>query len=154
MKNMIRFFGIIVLAAVIGIPLMAQAPPSNVEIRVVTAQANAVSNLIHRSFSAGEKHFYRVNNLTDAFYYVMWRDEDSSANLRAPIGDIKVSILNLSTNRVIVTGVDVDRSMNEERELNSIEITRGVHYNNGNDILIIVEGVINVDAGNYAILVY
>ena len=154
MKNLIKVLGVILLVGVIGFPLFAQAPAPNVSIREITAQPNVVSSLLHRSFAPGEKHFYRVNNLTDSVYYILWRDEDNPTNLSTPIGDIKISVLNLSTNRVIVTGVDVDRTLNEERQINSIEITRGVHYSPGNDILIIVEGVINSDSGNYAILVY
>ena len=160
MKYMIELFRamriilVLVLLAGIGLPLFAQAPPSNEAIRVIQAQPNAVSNLLHRNLGAGEKHYYRMNNLTDAYYYIFWRDSDSSANLTAPFADIKVSIVNLSTNMVIISNVDVDRSFNEEREINSIEITRGVHYIPGNDILIIVEGFNFNDSGNYAILVY
>ena len=154
MKSMIKVIGILVLLAVIGLPLFAQAPRPNESIRVITAQSNAVSNLLHRNLSAGEKHYYRVNNLTDAFYYVFWRDSDSSANLSAPFADIVVSIVNLSTNMVIATKVDRDTTMNEERVMNSIEITRGVHFNSGDSILIMVEGFNHSDSGSYAILVY
>ena len=154
MKNMIKVLGIIVLVVVIGIPLFAQAPAPRDSIRVITAQPNVVSSLLHRSFAPGEKHFYRVNNLTDSVYYILLRDEDNPTNLTAPIGDIKVSIINLSTNMVIITGADVNRSLNTDNELNSILIRSGTHYSPGNDILIIVEGVINSDRGNYAIMVH
>ena len=154
MKTIIKVLGIVVLVTTIGIPIFAQAPVPNESIREITAQPNVVSSLLHRSFVPGEKHFYRVNNLTDSVYYILWRDEDNPANLSTPIGDIKVSIINLSTNMVIVTGVDVNRSLNTDNELNSILIRSGTHYSPGNDILIIVEGVINSDSGNYAIMVF
>ena len=154
MKSMIKLLGIITLVAGIGFPVIAQPRPINEAIRVIQPQANNVNNLLHRSLSDGEKHFYRVNNLTDSFYYIMWRDSDNSRNLNAPYADIKVTILNITNNSVIVSGVDVDRSFNEEREINSIEITRNTHYTNGNDILIIVEGLDSESSGSYAIIVH
>ena len=154
MKSMIRLFGFLVLAAVIGLPLLAQAPPPNVDVRVIQAQANNVNNLLHRNLSAGEKHFYRVNGLSGPFYYVFWRDSDHSDNISSPHADVKVSVVNLTTNRVLASNVDIDRSMSEERLINAIEITRGVHFTAGHDILIIVEGFNSSSSGNYAILVY
>jgi len=154
MRNSIKLISFTALMAVIVLQAAAQPAPPREDVRGLQPRPNAVSNLLHRSFAAGEKHFYRVSNLTDAFYYVMWRDQDNSANLSAPVGDIKVSIINLSTNRVIVSGIDVNQTLSEERLVNTIEIRRGTHYNNGNEILIIVEGVVNSDSGNYAIIVY
>ena len=147
--------GIIVFAAVIGLPVMAQPAPTHAsQIEVIQAQANLVSNLLHRNLAAGAKHYFRVNNLSSQFYYIFWRDADDNRNLRAPVADVRVSVLNLSTNRAIVTAVDVDRTLSEERLINAIEITRGVHFTSGNDILIIVEGITSTVSGNYAILVY
>ena len=152
MRSMIKVIGVIVLMAAIGLPLMAQAPAPTASIEVLQPRPNAVSNLLHKNITGYGRQFYRVNNLTDAFYYVMWRDADNSTNLTAPIADIRVSILNITTNRVLVVLADTDRTLNEERQINSIEITRGVHYNSGDSILIIVESF--ADAGNYAIIVY
>ena len=154
MKTMIKVIGFIVLLATIGLPLMAQAPRPRESIQVITAQANEVRNLLHRNLSAGERHYYRVNNLSGPFYYIFWRDSDNSANITAPHADVVISIVNLTTNMVIVTKVDRDTSMTEERHVNAIEITRGVHFNNGDSILIMVEGFNHSDSGNYAILVY
>ncbi|MCL2043009.1 MAG: hypothetical protein FWG89_02595 [Treponema sp.] len=152
MKSMIKLLGIIVLAAVIGFPVMAQPAPTNEVIQVLQPRPNAVSNLLHKHITGFGRQFFRVDNLTDPFYYILWRDADSSANLAAPFADIRISVLNITGNRVITVLADVDRTLNEEREINSIEITRGVHYNSGDSILIIVESF--EASGNYAILVY
>ena len=152
MKSMIKVIGVIVFAVIIGLPLMAQPAPPSESIEVLQPRPNAVSNLLHKRIGGYGRQYFRVNNLTDAFYYIMWRDSDNSTNLTAPFADIRVSILNITTNRVITVLADVDTSLNEERQRNSIEITRGVHYNSGDAILIIVESF--ADAGSYAILVY
>ena len=155
MKTVITLFGIIVLLSVIAFPAMAQpAPAHSSQIEVISPQANLVSNLLHRNLAAGDKHYYRVNNLTGPFYYIFWRDVDDSRNINTPAADIKVSVLNLSRNMAIITAVDVDRSLSEERLINAIEITRNVHFDSGNDILLIIEGVTSTVSGNYAILVY
>ena len=153
MKNMIKGILILVFFALTVLPLIGQAPPPRDSIRVIQPQANAVSNLLHRNLENGGVHYYRVNNLTDPYYYIFWRDYDSNANLSSPIADITISIINLSTGMVIATKVDYDTSMSEERLVNAIEITRGVHFTPGNDILIIVEDL-GWSGGNYAILVY
>ena len=153
MKNIIKILGILLVLAAIAAPAFAQAPRPSESIRVITPQANAVGNLLHRNMEAGSVHYYRVNNLTDPFYYVLWRDYDDSRNLSSPIGDVRISIINLTTGMILANKVDYDTTMSEERLVNAIEINRGVHYNSGNDILIIVEDL-GWSGGNYAILVY
>ena len=159
MKNMInlkaiqRIAGIIVLLTIIGFPLLAQPAPPTEEIQVIRPMENAVSNLIHRNIRSGARHFFRVNGLTDPFYYILWRDADDNRNLSEPVADIGVTILNLTTNRIIAFRVDSDTSMNEERLVNAIEIRRGVHYNSRDDIMIIIEPLLNI-VGNYAIFVH
>ena len=153
MKNMIKVLGIIVFVAVIGFPVVAQPKPTNEAIQILQPRPNAVSNLLHKNIESGQRHYFRVNNLTSQFYYILWRDEDSSANLRAPIADIRISVLNLTKNSVITIVADTDITLNEERQINSIEINRGVHYNSGDDILLIIEAFAD-SGGNYAILVY
>ena len=152
MKSMIKFLGIIVLLAMIGIPAMAQPAAPREEIEVLQPRPNQVGNLLHKNIAGFGRQYFRVNNLTDAFYYIMWRDADNSQNLTAPFADIRVSVLNITTNRVITVLADVDRTLNEERIVNAIELTRSVHYNRGDSILIIVESF--EARGNYAILVY
>ena len=154
MKNMIKILGILLLLAAIGLPLFAQPAPPTASIHILTSMPNVGSSMLQRSFSPGEKHFYRVDNMIDSVYYILWRDEDLSTFITAPFGDIKVSIVNLTTNMVIITGADVNRSLNTDNELNNILLRRGTHYNSGDSILIIVEGVINTDRGNYAIMVH
>ena len=153
MKNMIKGILILVLFALTVLPLIGQAPPPRDSIRVITPQPNQVSSLLHRNLESGGVHYYRVNNLTDPYYYILWRDYDNSANLSSPIADITVSIINLSTGMILANKVDYDTSMSEERLVNAIEITRGVHFTPGNDILIIVQDL-GWSGGNYAILVY
>ena len=155
MKNMIKVLGIIVILTAIGIPLFAQAPAPSEAIEILQPRPNNVNNLLHKSFTGG-KHFFRVNNLTDSFYYIMWRDSDDNRNLRGIAANIWITIVNITTNRVIAVEVDYAQSYNEEGLANAIEITRGVHYNSGDSILIIVEGEnYNPRGGSsYAILVY
>ena len=152
MKSMIKVFGVIVLLAVIGLPLMAQPAPPRDSIEILQPRPNAVSNLLHKNITGYGRQFFRVDNLTDSVYYVLWRDADNSANLTAPFADIRVTIVNITTNRVIIVLADVDRSLNTDNEINSILLRRGTHYNNGDSLLIIVESFEN--RGNYAIMVH
>ena len=153
MKSMIKVLGIIVLATVIGIPVMAQPAPTNEAIQILQPLPNEVGNLLQKSIESAGRHFYRVNNLTSQSYYVIWRDKDNSRNLRSPYSDIRVSVLNLKKNSVITILADTETSLNKENLVNVIEINRGVHYNRGDDILIIIEALFD-SGGNYALLVY
>ena len=152
MKNMIKVLGLIFLVSAIGLPLFAQPAPPTESVEVLTPRPNAVSSLLHKNIQGFGRQYFPVDNLQDSVYYVLWRDADNSTNLTAPFADIRVSIVNITTNRVIIVLADIDRSLNTDNELNSILLRRGTHYNNGDSLLIIVESFEN--RGNYAIMVH
>ena len=152
MKTIFKVLGIIVFITLVGLPLMAQAPVPSEAIEVLQPRPNAVSSLLHKSIEGFSRQYFRLDNMTDSVYYILWRDADNSTNLTAPFADIRVSIVNITTNRVIVVLADIDRSLNTDNELNSILMRRGTHYNSGDSILIIVESFEN--RGNYAIMAH
>jgi len=152
MKNIIKILGIFLLLAAISAPIFAQPAPPSESIEVLVPRPNAVSSLTHKTIPGFGRQYFRVDNLVDSVYYVFWRDADNPTNLTAPFADIRVSIVNITTNRVIIVLADIDRSLNTDNELNSILLRRGTHYNNGDSLLIIVEAF--QDRGNYAIMVH
>ena len=137
-----------------GNPTSIRTHENSTITKIVVPGGNDVSDLIHNTLRARERQTYRVDNMTDSYYFIMWRDADNPGNniIPAPIADIQVTVLN-SSGVVVVPVTDVQTDRNSEGIINSIRINKGEHYSNNGSVIIIVQGV-DGSSGNYGILVY
>jgi len=137
-----------------GNPTSIRTHENSTITKIVVPGGNSPSDFIKNTLRARERHTYRVDNMTDSYYFIMWRDLDNSANnvITEPFADIQITVLN-SSGAVVVPVTDIETDRNREGIINSIRIDMGTHYSNNGSVIIIVQGV-GGSSGNYGILVY